>query len=546
MDRHEEARWLGRLQVGALFVVMLALAAPTIWAARAEGAAGAGPMAVLILLVAGLVLVARLWNVVSSYEQRLDTSSRLAARREVELLGMEAQAAHQSFHDPLTDLPNRALFLDRLNHALARARREEVGVAVLLLDLDRFKVVNDSLSHSVGDQLLQAVAGRLRECMRPGDTVARLGGDEFTVLLEHVDDVSDAAHVAERVIERLQTPFRLEEHEIFSNTSIGIVLSTSGEHDAAVLMRDVEVALYRAKARGKGRYEIFESSMNAQVLEQMRLEGDLRRALERGEFVLHYQPTIELSTGRIESLEALVRWVHPERGLVPPNEFIPVAEETGLIRPIGYWVLEEACRQARAWHLRYPVQTPRLISVNLSAQQLQQPEIVDDIVSILRRTGLDPSLLQLEITESVIMDDAPATIVTLRALKELGVHLAIDDFGTGYSSLSYLKRFPVDTLKVDKVFIDGLDTNDPDDTAIVQAVVTLARALGLEVTAEGIESPAQLAQLRKLGCQRGQGYYFARPLAENALVPLLAASADADREAGSRHPSSSGSVISLL
>jgi len=528
--------------VGALLIVMLVLAMPGFWMAR-RGAGLLGLVAFPALIFAGLGLLWRLWIVVRDYERRLSSSSRLAARYEVERQGLEAQATHETFHDPLTLLPNRALFLDRLQHALACASRERSGLAVLLLDLDRFKVINDSLGHAVGDGLLQAVALRLQGCMRPADTVARIGGDEFAILLEQCVDVSDTAHVAERVIAQLSAPFALAEHEVFTNTSIGIVLSTSAVVDSSALMRDVKVALYRAKERGKGRYEVFDASMNVQTHQRLRLEGDLRRALERGEFIVQYQPTIDLATGKIEALEALVRWMHPERGLVPPLDFIPVAEETGLIRPIGRWVLEEACRQAHAWHLEQSEACPWLMSVNLSANQFQQTDLVDEVVAVLERTGLDPRLLQLEITESVIMADAPTTIVTLRALKDLGVRLAIDDFGTGYSSLSYLKRFPVDTLKVDKVFVDGLE-HDADDMAIVQAVVTLARALGLEVTAEGIESAAQLAQLRKLGCHLGQGYYFARPLAANAIAPLLAASAASCRSEARRL--SGGTTLSLL
>lgn len=549
MNQHGDARSelnrtrsSGHLIVGALLIVMLGLAMPGFWMARR----GAGLLGIVVfpaLIFAGLGLLGRLWIVVRDYERRLSTSSRLAARYEVERQSLEAQVTHKAFHDPLTLLPNRALFLDRLQHALARAAREQSGLAVLLLDLDRFKAINDTLGHAAGDGLLQAVALRLQSCIRPADTVARLGGDEFAILLEHVIDVSDTAHVAERVIARLSAPFYLPEHEVFTNTSIGIVLSTSAVADPSILMQDGKAALYRAKEQGKGRYEVFDTSMNVQTHQRLHLEGDLRRAIERGEFIVHYQPTINLATGKIEALEALVRWMHPERGLVPPLDFIPVAEETGLIHPIGRWVLEEACRQAHAWHLEQPDAGPWLISVNLSAKQFQQTDLIDEVVAVLGRTGLEPRLLQLEITESVIMDDAPTTMITLRALKDLGVRLAIDDFGTGYSSLSYLKRFPVDTLKVDKVFVDGLE-HDPDDTAIVQAVVTLARALGLKVTAEGIESAAQLAQLRKLGCHLGQGYYFARPLAIDAVAPLLAASATSCRSEAPR--SSGATMLSLL
>jgi diguanylate cyclase (GGDEF)-like protein/PAS domain S-box-containing protein len=445
----------------------------------------------------------------------------LNCRDITERKAIEEELQHQAFHDPLTGLPNRALFLDRLDHALDRARRQHEGIAVLFLDLDRFKTVNDSLGHHVGDELLVAVAARLRQCLRPGDTLARLGGDEFTVLLEQVSEVSDAAHLAERLTTTLQRPFMLGRHEVFVATSIGIVLSTRERDAPADLLRDADVALYRAKARGGGHYEVFDPTMNARALERLELEGDLRYALARAELVLYFQPKVALATGQLEGMEALLRWQHPGRGMVSPADFIPLAEETGMIRPIGRWVLVEACRQARIWQDRYPWCSPLVMSVNLAAPEFQQPQLVQDIARVLAETKLPPQQLQLEITESVIMVDAPSTMATLRQLKDLGVRLAIDDFGTGYSSLSYLKRFPVDTLKIDKSFIDKLGA-DAEDTAIVQAVLNLAHTLGLQATAEGVETFEQATQLRMLGCELAQGYYFGRPLASDAVESFLA------------------------
>ncbi|HEX5501921.1 MAG TPA: EAL domain-containing protein [Thermomicrobiales bacterium] len=439
---------------------------------------------------------------------------------------------HQAFHDPLTGLPNRALFLDRLEHALAYARRRRESVAVLFVDLDRFKVINDSLGHEAGDLLLIAVASALKGCLRPEDTAARLGGDEFTILLERVADITAAVEVAERILGALQTPLPLGGYDLVVTGSLGIALSTPERDDPVELMRQADVALYRAKASGKACYQVYDATMNARVLERLELEAELRRALEREEFVVHYQPKVALATGHLEGVEALVRWQHPERGLLPPAAFIALAEETGLIRPLGRWVLIEACRQARAWRAEHPADPPLVMAVNLTAPQFQQPHLAADIATILAETGLPPHLLQLEITESVLMDDAAATLATLGALKRLGVQLAIDDFGTGYSSLSYLKRFPVDWLKVDRRFVAGLGT-DAEDTAIVRAVVNLAAALRLAVTAEGVETADQVARLQALGCTLAQGFYFARPLPAAALGALLAGGRDCSPLAGS-------------
>lgn len=427
---------------------------------------------------------------------------------------------HQALHDPLTGLPNRLLFSDRLEHALARAVRYKDPIAVLFLDLDNFKVVNDSLGHKAGDTWLIVVAKRLKNCLRPEDTLARLGGDEFTVLLEDVSSVSEATRVAERIAEELRAPFFLEGQEVSATASIGIALSTLDTPDedrAEDLLRDSDAAMYRAKAKGKARHEVFDQSMYSRALERLKLENDLRRAIERGELRVYYQPKVGLKTGRVSGMEALVRWEHSERGLVLPSEFIPVAEESGLIIPIGQWLVRESCRQARRWHDEYPDSPPLEVCVNLSARQFQHPTLAEDVAKNLRETGLDPGALVLEITESVIMEDTPSTVATLEKLKSLRVKLAIDDFGTGYSSLSYLKRFSVEYLKIDRSIIEDL-AHDPKSAAIVSAIITLAHALGAQAIAEGVETPEQLTQLRKLECDAGQGYYFYEPRPSEAAI----------------------------
>lgn len=431
------------------------------------------------------------------------------------------QLTHQAFHDPLTNLPNRALLTNRLEHALTRAARRKESVAILFLDLDRFKVINDSLGHQVGDNLLIAMSQRLLGCVRAEDTVARLGGDEFTILLEDAGGAEDAIRVAERVAEGLKVPFNVGGHEVFMTASIGIAISTPGEYaDPGTLLRDADVAMYRAKSKGKALYEVFAPGMIARALERLDLETDLRRAVERGEFRLHYQPIVWLKTGRISGVEALVRWEHPVRGLVPPDQFIPLAEETGLILPIGRWVLREACRQLREWQNRYRLSPPLFMSVNLSVRQFQQPGLMEDVMTILAETGLPPESLQLEITESVMMQDDEHNMAILQALKAAGVQLAVDDFGTGYSSLSYVKRFPIDTLKIDREFVRGVEAVQ-ENTAIVRAVIAFGQALALGVTGEGIETAEQAAQLIALGCTRGQGFFYSPPVSPAVIEAYL-------------------------
>jgi len=433
----------------------------------------------------------------------------------------ETELAIQTFRDRLTSLPNRTLFMERLTQAILRTERRKLATAVLFIDLDRFKVVNDSLGHDSGDHLLMHMAKRLRGCLRPEDTVARLGGDEFVILFEDLASVNDGLRVAERISESMQVPFPINGQEIFTTCSMGLALCSAADTIPSELVRDAEVAMYRAKAKGEGSIEIFDPSMNAQALERFQMESELRRAIEREEFILFYQPLISLRTGFIEGWEALVRWKHPERGMVPPLDFISLAEETGLIVPIGKWVLEEAMRQASGWNDRFPSDPPRLMNVNISGRQFQQKELITTVTEALDASHFQPSCLKLEITESVMMKDPLASLEAMKVFRGLNIHLVIDDFGTGYSSLSYLKRFPVDTLKVDKSFVDGLG-KDAESTAIVGAIISLAKSLGMRVTAEGIETEAQLARLRLLNCDQGQGYFFSRPLPAAQAEDLLA------------------------
>jgi len=432
---------------------------------------------------------------------------------------LESELRHQAFHDSLTNLANRALFADRVDHAVRRQERDATAVAVLLLDLDGFKTVNDSLGHTVGDELLVAVAARLQGCLRPGDTAARLGGDEFAILLEDLEEPDAADRLAQRIIDVLAPPFSLSGREIFVPASLGISLAEGERESADELLRNADAAMYRAKSEGKGCYRLFDPAMHSAAMARLELEGDMRRAIEEREFVVHYQPTVSLSTGKVMALEALVRWQHPTRGLIPPAEFIHLAEENGLIVDIGRWVLGEACRRARYWRAAH--RGHRLaIAVNLSARQLSDPHLVDDVARVLHETGLEPSALTLEITESVVMADTEVAIARLHALKSLGIRLAIDDFGTGYSSLSSLRQLPVDTLKIDKAFVDGV-TMGVEAAGLVQAIVRLAGTLDLQTIAEGVERRDQVERLEELGCSEVQGYHFSRPMAPDDVEAFL-------------------------
>jgi diguanylate cyclase (GGDEF)-like protein/PAS domain S-box-containing protein len=429
---------------------------------------------------------------------------------------LEAELRHQAFHDALTNLANRALFSDRVDHALGRRSREPASVAVLLLDLDGFKTVNDSLGHNAGDSLLVGVAGRLQSILRSGDTAARLGGDEFSVLLEDLDTDEDALDVAQRVIDEVAKPFCVGGKEIFVSASIGIALGEHGDNSDE-LLRNADAAMYRAKEVGKGCYRVFEAEMHSAALQRLELETDLRRALDEDELVVHYQPIVAATTGEIGGFEALVRWHHPTRGLVPPLDFIPLAEENGLIVDIGRVVLRAACEQITQWRLTHPHLT---VAVNLSARQLSDAQLVDDVMDVLDETGLDPAALTLEITESAVIDDPEVAFARLTVLKALGVRLAVDDFGTGYSSLSSLHNLPVDVLKIDKTFIDGVTTGT-EAAGVVHAIIALAETLRLGTVAEGVEHHDQVRRLEELGCQQLQGYCFSKPLPSEQVGALL-------------------------
>jgi diguanylate cyclase (GGDEF)-like protein/PAS domain S-box-containing protein len=421
-------------------------------------------------------------------------------------------------HDSLTDLPNRSLLSDRLSQALARAQRNRKKLAVLFLDMDRFKHINDSLGHDIGDRLLRAMAQRLLASVRSSDTVSRQGGDEFVVLLSEVTQAQDAAVTAEKIILALRNPYRIDQYDLHVTVSIGIVTYPDDGADAETLLRNADFAMYQAKDGGRNNYQFFKSEMNVNAIARQSLENDLRRALERQEFVLFYQPKMNLASGAIIGVEALLRWRHPQRGLVPPAQFISIAEESGLIVPIGHWVLREACRQARAW--QNAGAPPLRIAVNISAVELRAKEFVAGVQAILTETGLQPQYLELELTETFLMQDSNYTATVLRTLKEMGVQLALDDFGTGYSSLSYLKRFPIDTLKIDQSFVCNLAT-DADDASIVSAVISMGNSLHMQVVAEGIETAEQLALLKQQNCPEGQGFHFSLPVSAADITQLL-------------------------
>ncbi len=433
----------------------------------------------------------------------------------------EAQLVHDALHDALTGLPNRALLLDRIDLALKQSRRcSSARFAVLFLDLDRFKTINDSLGHHVGDRLLVQVAHRLQDPLRPGDTVARLGGDEFAILLPHIRSITNATHVAQRVLDALCRSFEVDGHEVTPMASIGIAVSSSDYQTPEEMLRDADIAMYRAKAAGKACFEIFDERMRASVLGLLELETELRRAVENEDFVLHYQPIVSLTEGRLEGMEALVRWEHPTKGTISPGAFIPAAEETGLIVPLGWWTLREACRQLQAWREEMPSARDLTVAVNVSGRLFAQPDMVPRLVRILDETGLPSEHLTVEITESVVLDHEDEAILKLQALRALGIKLHVDDFGTGYSSLSYLQKFEYDTLKIDGSFVREIALSDGSD-AIVQSIITLGHLLELNVIAEGVETVEQLRRLADLRCPCVQGFWFSRPLVAAELRELL-------------------------
>lgn len=420
----------------------------------------------------------------------------------------QQQLIHDAFHDALTNLPNRPLFMERVEQALNHSKRHpKYQFAVLFIDLDRFKMINDSLGHIVGDQFLQAIAKLLASCLRGGDTVARLGGDEFTILVNDIQDANEAVMIADRILNKFLQPIQIETHKIFGSASIGLVISNQEYNIADDLLRDADIAMYRAKSLGKGRYTIFDKEMYEQNLKAVQLDNDLRYALERQEFELYYQPIVHLSSGKLAGFEALIRWCHPERGIVSPIEFIPIAEETGLIIAIGDWVLEQACQQMLDWQSQFPEANSLKMSINLTCQQIRENNLIEKLDRVLAATGIDGNNLRLEITETSMMDQTEETIAKLEQLRARNIQLSIDDFGQGYSSLSYLHRFPVNTLKIDRTFVE-LMTLGGQNLAIIRTIIILAHALDMNVVAEGVETLEQMSILKQLGCEYAQGYLF--------------------------------------
>ncbi len=462
--------------------------------------------------------ITSLIDLASTLVTELELRSDLFLKRQA-----QEHLLYNTLHDPLTGLPNRSLFTERLRHAMRRsARHPDDLFAVLFLDLDRFKEVNDNLGHFAGDELLRAVARRLEACLRPEDTVARLSGDEFAILLESIAEPSDAGRVAERIEEALSFPVDLAGAEVTTSASMGIVTSSMAHEQPEQLLRSADMAMYRAKAAGRARYEMFDRAMHTDALARLRLETDLRRAVERSEFRLHYQPLVSLRTGRVTGLEALVRWEHPERGLVQPADFIPVAEETGLIVPIGRWVLAEACRQLAAWQRLHPRDDALTIGVNLSVKQFSQPDLMDQITQAIVASGVAANCLRLEITESAIIEKGRYATSILAQIRQLGAQVYLDDFGTGYSSLSYLHGLPIDAIKIDRMFVSNMDT-DEKNLRLVRTILTLARIVGVRAEAEGIGTAEQLRELRSLDCEQGQGYLFSAPIPADAVGDLLLA-----------------------
>ncbi|MDP3937418.1 MAG: EAL domain-containing protein [Deltaproteobacteria bacterium] len=456
---------------------------------------------------------------IKGYEPGQSDTLIRAMRYAMELKQTEERLRHMSRYDSMTNVANRPFLYDRLELALARAKRHQRVLAVLILDLDHFKAINDTLGHTVGDRLLKRVAERLTGSLRASDTVARLGGDEFALLLPELTEVEDVTKVVDKIMTELKQPSVIDEQELFVSASIGSSVYPADGDDAETLLKNADSAVQRAKQLGRNNHQFYSPVMNAKASKRLQLGNALRRAVEREQFVLHYQPQVDLHTQRVVGVEALVRWRHPGWGMIPPNEFIPLAEETGLIFPIGEWVLRTACAQARRWQ---DAGLPAMrVSVNLSSRQFNQGNLVDVITSVLRETRLSPDYLELELTESSFMHNEEDTLATLRRLKEMGLHIAIDDFGTGYSSLRYLKRFPIDVLKIDRSFVKDIPA-DAEDAAIVEAIIAMARALGLRVIAEGVETPEQLTYLMAQGCSLMQGFYLSQPLEVEELTRSLA------------------------
>lgn len=465
------------------------------------------------------------WHIEPLVSRQEEVTYYLAILREIVPLNpIPTQLPAGENPDPLTGLANRSVFLQRLQQAIEQTRQHpDYLFAVVLLDLDRFKLINDSLGHQAGDRLLIAIGQRLQSCIRPTDMVARFGGDEFVILLDNVRDLLKVSQVAERIQQGLNKPLTLNDHEVFTSASLGIVLANTEYNHPEDLIRDADTALHRSKAAGKACYTVFDRTMHRHALERLQLENDLRRAIETQQLQVHYQPIISMEQGRITGFEALLRWYHPERGIIPPNYFIPIAEETGLIQTIGQWVLREACQKAKLWQLTFPQSPSLFMSVNLSIHQLTYPNLVETVAEILTETGCDPRYLKLEITESAIAQKAETVIPILEQLTQLGIQLCIDDFGTGYSSLSRLYYFPITTLKVDRSFVSAISQSN-GTAKIASAIVNLAHSLGLEVIAEGVETEQQLATLRSWGCQLAQGYHWAKPADSQHIEALLASS----------------------
>jgi diguanylate cyclase (GGDEF)-like protein len=430
----------------------------------------------------------------------------------------DEQHKHDAFHDSLTGLPNRALFMDRLQHVItaSQRRRGAPNYAVFFLDLDRFKIINDSHGHTIGDQLLVGVGRKLADCIRPGDTIARLGGDEFALLLQNIEDLAYTVNVAERIREKLAVPLDIKGHKLFTSISIGIALGSEGYERPEQVLRDADIAMYEAKGRGNASYEIFDIKLHSNILDRMQLVDDLRGAVDNRELILYYQPIIDLKTQQLTGFEALVRWNHPTRGLIYPMEFIPLAEEHGLIAQIGAWILHEACRELKLLQVRYPAQPPLTMSINISSRQFSQQDLVSILSGFLTETGVDPHSVILEITESMIMQNVTAAVETMKRLRNMGIQIHIDDFGTGHSSLSYLQLFPVSALKIDRSFINKLTANG-ENQEIITHIVALAKSLNFDVIAEGVEMEHQLANIKSLHCGYGQGFFFAHPMAFNAI-----------------------------